>query len=291
MILLTMLMLVVTTNAFVEEYKYNSNFSLNSNSYNMTEPEERLQLNESISININEEPREGDVIVFKNGKWALDSPPDLAYVSTMANPELPYSYYSGNGQIVYFGYNTIMVTDEIYYNNHYFHITKPGTYELEAAFPNMLTNTDINFRWYAMIATTMVRDIDSSRLANSWWYFKPIGSAGSSTEQRNRYSTRQSTSLGLARATVAVEREARFVVKAFGYGKVGYKPCQYLRKCNPVHGMSPWAVIRQLSKKFYVDKEMDVIQEFTDNLTKVHGVATKLVMNPVSSGTDVIRVP
>jgi hypothetical protein len=36
--------------------------------------------------------------------------------------------------------------------------------------------------------------------------------------------------------------------------------------------MSPWATVKQLSKKFYVDNEMTDV--FIDNIHKVYGVAT-----------------
>lgn len=272
--LLLLFMLFISSNAFVVEYEYHSNYS-DHLSYNLTEVFPRENLEENITITISQVPREGDVIVFKNGQWTLDSPPDLAYISTMGDLTKPYSYYNGNGRTVFFGYNTIMVTDTIYYNNHYFHVTMPGTYELQAAFPNMVTNYNINYRWYAIEETDRSEDIDTIKVAHKWWYLKPVGSAGSSTEQRS--INRRSSALNMARATVAVEKEARFVLRAFGYGKVGYEPCKYLQKCNNFHGMSPWATIRQLSKKFYVDHEMnDVNEAFTDNLHKVYGVATQI---------------
>lgn len=254
--LILMVMLFVSSNAFI----------------NLTKVLPRKDLKQNVTITISQEPREGNVIMFKNGIWTVDSPPDLAYISTMGNPAKPYSYFNGIGQNVFFGYNTIMITDTIYYNNHYFHVTAPGTYELEAAFPNMVTNYNINWRWYAMQATNQSDAIDSYMIAHSWWFLKPVGSVGLSTEQRS--FNRRSTSLNMARATVAVEKEARFILRAFGYGKVGYESCKKLLRCNLYHGASQWAIVKQLSKKFYVNHDMN--GAFTDNLHKVYGVATQI---------------
>lgn len=276
-ILFFMLCIFSTTNAFVSEYKYNSSHSNENYSFTEIEPRGKVSVVKEINITLKEIPRTNDILVYNGKDWVLGSPPDLAYISTMANPTLSYNYYYGNGRTVYFGWNTVMVTNKIYYTNNYFHIIEPGTYELQCGFPNFMTNYNLVFRWYAMNQTDdNDTDPQAIGIANKRWFLKPIGSAGVSTEQRNIY--KKSTSLNLARATVIIEKEGKFVVRTFGYGKVGYEPCEDLQVCNPYHGMSPWATLKQLSKTFYVHPEnVDNINSFfIDTVHNVNGIATNL---------------